>query len=120
MNPVRRRLASFFSDAARRCECEIFSLSDATFAILDGPRANDAEALANPMLARAKPSKPEIVAFALDLPGNHILIDAVTAGASFHDALAAVSSKRSPGDVPGQGPFAESERPIAASKEVTI
>ena len=59
INLVRRRLASFFSDAARRCECEIFSLSDATFAILDGARCiNDAEALADELIQITEAFRP--------------------------------------------------------------
>ncbi|MCP4966798.1 MAG: HD domain-containing protein [bacterium] len=59
INLVRRRLASFFSDAARRCECEIFSLSDATFAILDGARCiNDAEALAEELIQITEAFRP--------------------------------------------------------------
>jgi HD-GYP domain-containing protein (c-di-GMP phosphodiesterase class II) len=36
VNLLRRRLASFYSDAARRHSCEVFSLSESMFAVLDG------------------------------------------------------------------------------------
>ena len=36
VNLLRRRLASFYRDAAQRCQCEVFSLGPATFAVLDG------------------------------------------------------------------------------------
>lgn len=36
VNLLRRRLASFYSDAARRNSCEVFSLSESRFAVLDG------------------------------------------------------------------------------------
>lgn len=36
INLLRRRLASFYRDAAQRYQCEVFSLGEATFAVLDG------------------------------------------------------------------------------------
>jgi GGDEF domain-containing protein len=36
INLLRRRLASFYNDAAQRYSCEVFSLGQSTFAVLDG------------------------------------------------------------------------------------
>jgi HD-GYP domain-containing protein (c-di-GMP phosphodiesterase class II) len=36
INLLRRRLASFYHDAAQRYSCEVFSLGQSTFAVLDG------------------------------------------------------------------------------------
>lgn len=36
VNLLRRRLASFYRDAASRTSCEVFSLSESRFAVLDG------------------------------------------------------------------------------------
>ena len=36
VNLLRRRLASFYSDTVRRNSCEVFSLSESQFAVLDG------------------------------------------------------------------------------------
>lgn len=43
VNLLRRRLASFYGDATRRRSCELYSLEDSLFAILDG-----AQMLVNP------------------------------------------------------------------------
>lgn len=59
INLVRRRLASFFCDAARRCAAEVFSLDEATFAILDGTRRiTDAEAFAKALIEITEAFKP--------------------------------------------------------------
>ena len=59
VNLVRRRLASFFSDAAQQCGAELFSLDEATFALLDGKRCiTDAATLASEMIAITEAFRP--------------------------------------------------------------
>jgi HD-GYP domain-containing protein (c-di-GMP phosphodiesterase class II) len=59
VNLLRRRLASFYRDAAQRNSCEIFSLSDSTFAVLDGKQILlDPERFANELIEIAEAFRP--------------------------------------------------------------
>lgn len=59
INLMRRRLASFFSDAARRCSCEVFSLDEATFGILDGNQSiTDTENFARELIEITEAFRP--------------------------------------------------------------
>lgn len=59
VNLVRRRLASFYSDAAQRCSCEVFSLGESTFAVLDGKQLLiDPERYANELIQITEAFRP--------------------------------------------------------------
>ncbi len=59
VNLLRRRLASFYSDAARRYSCEVFSLSESRFAVLDGGQLLlDPEGFANELIEITEAFRP--------------------------------------------------------------
>ena len=59
VNLLRRRLASFYSDAARRRSCEVFSLGDSTFAVVDGAQMLvNPEGLANELIEITEAFRP--------------------------------------------------------------
>ncbi len=59
VNLLRRRLASFYSDAARRYSCEVFSLSQSRFAVLDGGQLLlDPQGFANELIEITEAFRP--------------------------------------------------------------
>jgi HD-GYP domain-containing protein (c-di-GMP phosphodiesterase class II) len=59
INLLRRRLASFYRDAAQRHSCEAFSLGESTFAVLDGQQLLlDPEAFARDLIQIAEAFRP--------------------------------------------------------------
>ncbi len=59
VNLLRRRLASFYSDAVRRRSCEVFSLNESMFAVLDGSQLlTDPEGLAKELIVITEAFRP--------------------------------------------------------------
>lgn len=59
VNLLRRRLASFFRDAAQRWSCEVFSLGESIFAVLDGKQLLvNPEAFANELIQITEAFRP--------------------------------------------------------------
>lgn len=76
VNLLRRRLASFYKDLATQHSCEVFSLSESTFAILDGSHGlTDTEGFANELIEITEAFRPAGTKLQLAVGAVHATAD---------------------------------------------